>query len=347
MLQYRGHIFDGPMCTCCTGDAKVVKLDPTGTASLRRHFTATLAIRWRSLRPLIKQVLIDQDLLGLSNKGLMMQAATPAVIMGGNKVQSFQRWFDFMLDRMVMIDGGVSLSPFVSNAYRDGVKYANDLLASGMPILPPHASDRVGTIAQLAVVELQGIMQAVSQQATRVVANGVLHNRRPMHIVRDVWRAIDKVGTTRSQTLVEFIVVKAFGEGTLDVFASTGIEQVGLVPEGFARDALRDAKRKRRTTKSKAVRPNQGPGSRISRTQTPSRSTIQRIRRAQTKLEKLGQVYVRTAGDKKVCPTCEGIAEEGPYSINTARSLIPAHPRCRCVFVPANDKRFARDVSHQ
>ena len=45
-------------------------------------------------------------------------------------------------------------------------------------------------------------------------------------------------------------------------------------------------------------------------------------------------VEVQTAGDDKVCPTCEAIAAAGPYSLDEALSLIPAHPACRCEIVP-------------
>lgn len=48
-----------------------------------------------------------------------------------------------------------------------------------------------------------------------------------------------------------------------------------------------------------------------------------------------GDLDVLTAGDDKVCPICDRISHGGPYTINRARSLIPAHPNCRCMFVPA------------
>jgi hypothetical protein len=46
-------------------------------------------------------------------------------------------------------------------------------------------------------------------------------------------------------------------------------------------------------------------------------------------------VNVLTAGDDLVCQICEDISEEGPYSLDEAQGLIPAHPNCRCAFVPA------------
>lgn len=52
-------------------------------------------------------------------------------------------------------------------------------------------------------------------------------------------------------------------------------------------------------------------------------------------------VEVLTAGDKLVCEECEDIAGDGPYEYDEAMQLIPAHPDCRCAWVPADDERFA------
>jgi len=52
-------------------------------------------------------------------------------------------------------------------------------------------------------------------------------------------------------------------------------------------------------------------------------------------------VNVLTAGDDDVCEDCEDIAEEGPYALDAAAGLIPAHPNCRCAFVPFGDRRYA------
>lgn len=64
-------------------------------------------------------------------------------------------------------------------------------------------------------------------------------------------------------------------------------------------------------------------------------SEYRKATRANNKWERSGikMVEVVTAGDMRVCDKCDEIAEFGPYTINRARSLIPAHPNCRCAFV--------------
>jgi len=52
---------------------------------------------------------------------------------------------------------------------------------------------------------------------------------------------------------------------------------------------------------------------------------------------KSGAVGIRTAGDDMVCEACQAIADGGPYDLDEARRLIPAHEDCRCVLIPAGD----------
>jgi hypothetical protein len=49
------------------------------------------------------------------------------------------------------------------------------------------------------------------------------------------------------------------------------------------------------------------------------------------------EVNIQTAGDDRVCDECDGIAAAGPYTLDEADFLIPAHPNCRCSFVPAGE----------
>jgi hypothetical protein len=327
-LNYKGHIFDGAQCACCVGDARKTMVDPTNTGPLRSKFRTTVNIKWRTLRVMVRQIIVDQDLFGLVMHGVPTQALPPSIALGSTKINAFQRWIDTMMERIVLQGDGSFMRPFLFTAYNDGERYAQRL--TNTREVPTVANDRINAIAQLATVELQGVMEAVSQQAVRAVANALLHNLKPMQVVKQVWDVIDKIGITRSEAMIELLTVKAYGEATLDVFAAIGVQKVGLVPESFVKRKLGDARRR-------------GPGSRSSRKVTPSRSTIARIRNVESQIEKLSRVNVRTAGDDDVCVICEAISENGPYTINKARSLIPAHPRCRCVFVPAGDRRFASD----
>lgn len=49
-------------------------------------------------------------------------------------------------------------------------------------------------------------------------------------------------------------------------------------------------------------------------------------------------VNVLTAGDDKVCVVCQGLADDGPYELDEAQNILPAHPNCRCSWIPADEE---------
>lgn len=344
MLKVHGHTFtDSATCKCCVGDKRVVLIDPTNTAKLRAKFRMMMGQRWNQMRELTKQMLNKNDLLALKSNGLMNVNA-PAITHAGSKIDIFQRWFDMALENAVLQKDGSFMRPFLQAAYATGTTFGQvQAKTSKTHILATHRSDALVTLAR---AELQGIIEAVSQQAIRVVANGLLTDAKPMAITRQVLNVIETTGRNRSNAMIELLVVRAHAEASLDIYEAAGIATVGLLPESRAQakvvtDAQAQPKASRKTKDAKFS----GPGSR-SRGAVPSKSTIGRIRAAELNTaRRLGEnVNVRTAGDNDVCPVCEAISEEGPYSINTARGLIPAHPHCRCVFTPADDARFASDT---
>lgn len=350
MLKYHGHVFaDSARCSCHpVGDAKaVVVVDPTNTGKLRAKFRMLMRQRWNQLRELTKTMLNKQDLLALKSGGLL-QVTAPAVIGAGSKIDVFQRWFDLALGTAVLQRDGSFMRPYITEGYAVGQRHAQGLAKT--TLVHPSAGHREAALQSLARVELEGIIEAVSQQAVRAVAQGLLVSSKPMAITRAVLNTIEKVGVQRSNAMIELLVVRAHAEASLDVYEAAGIKAVGLVPEAPAK--LRSARDEKAQSTSKAeakvedAKRYTGPGSKSSRTRLPSRSTISRIRASELRIAKaLGEnVNVRTAGDYNVCPVCEQISEDGPYAINVARALIPAHPFCRCIFVPAEDARFAADT---
>lgn len=171
------------------------------------------------------------------------------------------------------------------------------------------------------VSEIQGVMEAVSQQAVRSINAVLISGSTPREAARLVNDIIDNVGSIRGRAVASVMVVHAHATGTLDTFESLGVKRVGIEPESnkFLRtgDSLtQDAQRRKKR---------------------PTAHQQGLFERRERKLGKLSMVSVETAGDDKVCPICEDIAQEGPYSIDAARGLIPAHPSCRCAFVPSDE----------
>jgi hypothetical protein len=256
---------------------------------------------------------------------------------GATKVQVFQSVVDDALRNTFLGADGSYIRPYIDKAYAKGVKFANrKAKAIGQMFGSDNERERIDTLSSMTYVEMQGIAEAVSQQIVRLAADGILTKKPPNKMLKAMYMRLEKVGVSRIKALADFTVTRVFNEAALDVYENAGFSSVGLIPERKKGQKAIDA-----ATFRDARRRGSGAGSRISRTQVPSRTTVERIRKQQEAVEALGKVNIVTAGDDDVCPTCERLAAAGPYSINAGRSLIPAHPYCRCVFVPAGDRRFA------
>lgn len=120
----------------------------------------------------------------------------------------------------------------------------------------------------------------------------------------EVYRGVNKAFSTirpRALALTHHAVVKAYNKAKLITYKEAGYSKVGIDPEYLPAMFARD-------------------------------------RNYEDDPE---MVNILTAGDGYVCEECEEIAANGPYDIDEADGLIPAHPNCRCAFVPFGDQRFA------
>jgi hypothetical protein len=281
--------------------------DPTGTSSIRAKFRRDLDSRWLQLRRLIVSAFVPQnDILGLRTVPITHNVVSidPGLhrLPGSDRVAAFRNWLDER-QRQLILAGDVG--SYINAAIRLANKRAEALTgvaSSGS------THERVEHMTSAAKSELQGISAAVTQRATRVLAHGLQVKSRPDRIARDIAAAVDAVGRVRSRALVNFVIVKAFNSGSLDAFRQAGISHVGIVPE-----------------KLRAARGPHG------------KHLVRDARRSVN----LSEVEVLTAGDELVCQTCQDISDDGPYDLETAEGLIPAHINCRCAFIPALDLRFA------
>lgn len=326
--------FDRCTCRSFHQDARASRFDPSGSGAIRLSLRTAMVSRLRKMRSILRDQLITNDLLGL-NMGSVSSSMTGSVATAGGatKVKVFQAVVDDALKNTFLGADGSYIRPYVQKAYDRGQAFASkNAKASPTAMTPQDEKERVDTLNSLTYSEMQGIAEAVSQQLVRIAADGILTKKSPAKMLAAMNVRLERTGVSRIKALADFTVTRTFNEATLDTYKLAGVESVGLVPERrkpkkVLGDAIwRDARR------------GTGAGSRISRAVVPSRSTVSRIRKSQARLEAIGAVNVQTAEDDDVCPICEDISENGPYGMDTARSLIPAHPYCRCVFIPVDEE---------
>ncbi len=298
-------------------DKQIQRRDPTGTAGIRSRFLSEMNRRWRALRRLSTIAIAEQDTLGISvvSVGSLQNSSKPEGVgflnaeAGSDKVKAFQSWFDKALGEVILGSDGKWMTKHIVAGYDKGIKDALKRVGEPGSV---DVADRASTLVMLTIAELQGVMEAVSQRAVRALADGILHRLRPLDVVRNVNSEINKIGVVRSNSMVNAMVVRSHSTASLDMFEASKVKRVGVLPEFvpgsgtvMKDEMLTDAKKSRK-------------------------------RRSKPR----GMIEILTAGDDLVCEECEDLAR-GTYEIGEARGLIPAHPNCRCAFVPADDDRFA------
>lgn len=316
---------------CCVADARTPIADPTGTLRVRKRYRTLLDVRWRKLGTQVRDAIVAQDMLGLGpSKANALQLAMSMLTPDG-RARAFQQWLDNALLRIVVENDAAYLDGMVETAYRIALKRAQRMTHA---VVPNDMGNVIAALQQLTLMELQGIAEAVSQNLVRIAAQAHLDGLTPGLVMRQMQTAIAQIGINRSRSMVEVMAVKTHSQATLDTFEAAGVKRVGLLPEAVRPKMLRtmDARVPKRPVEPAPAREGQ------------SKSTVARIRREEARVEKKFaglEVEVLTAGDDLVCPECEEISAEGPYTIDEARSLIPAHPNCRCAFVPEGSPLFS------
>jgi hypothetical protein len=301
--------------------------DPTRSLGLRRHGRALVTRRVYNLHQGLRQVFDQQDLAGLRKRD-------PGQVL-------FVNWAESASHRLARSEGtlqqliGQTLtyprdwpSDLIERSVRHGIALVETELRTSLGYIDPREVSRLH--ASAASSEVRGIAGETERRLLRFVVRALEIKTTPQALVREMRLVLEKITKLRLNIMVNTSVVRAVNGGKLLAYESEGISQVGIDPEWLPTRHVHDADTlhdvRSRKAKKKATR---------------ARNRQKRKRKPRDEFEPLSLVEVLTAGDDKVCEDCQDISEGGPYLIEEARDKIPAHPNCRCAFVPWGDARFA------
>jgi hypothetical protein len=316
--------------------------DPTRSAGIRRQGRAMVARRVHYLHQSLRYSIQEEDVAGLRRSN---EIATRT---------AFINWFESVSHKLAraedMIQNTLDTSLMMQDWTRDliersivhGIAQVEQELQASLGSLDAGEVSRLH--AHAALTEVRGIAGETQRRLLRHVVHALDTKQSPEALMREVRKVLEKVTKLRLNLLINTHVVRAVNAGKLFGYEALGIRQVGISPEWLphVHPVLHDAKRKSRKAKPKK--------SRAKRVKSIEEKILEAAlgERNAAILEQVAEaveeevlVNVLTAGDDKVCEECSDIAAEGPYDIDKAKDLIPAHPNCRCAFVPWSDKRFA------
>ena len=217
--------------------SREARFDPTQTTGLRRQFLADVRRRFRRLNALIWKEIIDED--GFGFKTQQQRFAFPR---SDQKVEAFMDWLREQQDREILgVTKGRQLGgrerwsdTYIESAYQAGLARSTGALdAAGLDPEPidtaffkPIHADRSALAFTRTFSELEGITEAMDQQISRTLAQGLAEGRGPKKIAQDLQDRVNKIGKTRAEKLARTEVIRAHAEASLNTFADAGLDEV-------------------------------------------------------------------------------------------------------------------------
>lgn len=237
----------------------LARSDPTRTVTLQRRFEGEVGRRFRDLKGAIREALVERDVLGLQaprpvamrDKNLVPPARAFDFPRSSDKIAAFMEWLDEAQAAEVLdVRQGVPVGraaeqawtkTYISAAYAKGVQHAarkmrgegadvSDRWVDAALSRGTHA-DRAGIAYTRAFQELRGITEAMDQQISRELAQGLAEGLNPRDIARRINDRVDRVGITRARMLARTEVINAHAEASLNAYEEAGAEGVDVEAE--------------------------------------------------------------------------------------------------------------------
>lgn len=245
--------------------------DPTRTIVLRNAFATDMRKRFRELSRVINTTVNKNDAFGL--RTFQMTPAQPGAFAfpkSSDKIESFNIWLQNQIDRGILevgtVEGAVGVekswtNKYILDSYRRGVLRARyELQRAGFDVpsieatggidislSTPFHLDRLELLYTRTFNELKGITDAMDQQISRVLAQGIADGDNPKLLARKLTSTINgtkagELGLT--DTLGRFIpaerraviiarteVIRAHHQATIQEYRNWGVEGVVIKVE--------------------------------------------------------------------------------------------------------------------
>ncbi len=306
------------------GSLQVMRaVDPTRTLTLRNRFEREMRKRFRELRGLIWDAIINQDVFGLQDGSItaMVQRRQFDFPRSQDKVSSFMNWLRREQDRGILQIApgeqfGTSIDSawtnmYIEDSYKRGVMRARYEMSKAGYKVPtmdetggimasmstPFHMDRVGVLYTRTFSGLKGITEAMDMQISQVLGQGLVDGDGPRLLARKLNAVISGGGA-------ELGITDSLGR---------------FIPA---------ERRARMLARTEIIRAHH-------------QATIQEYQNWAVEGVRV-QAEWSTSGFN-VCPDCQDL-EGQTFPLEEIRDMIPLHPSCRCMALPAKLEDEIRSV---
>jgi len=235
-----------------------LKIDPSRTKTIRDAYQRILRVKFGKLKRAITKLILQENAFGLGprvtfNELQLVENTRFAFESDPRKLQLFQEWLAEEYSKDIL-PGSIEnandayWTKYVNEAYEKGQGRAFD--GVNKPALTdanflggakgeflrqslggPVAIDRVKSLAARNFTELKGVTEAISQQLSRHLVEGMAQGLGPREIASRMNKTIDTITKNRALVIARTETVRAHAEGQLDAIENLGVEKVRVAVE--------------------------------------------------------------------------------------------------------------------
>jgi hypothetical protein len=197
--------------------------DPTETGRQRSAFRAVARQRVARFLALLKQTLVDQDMMGAYSPEPTIHPLAPEVSDLATRLKVLTNYVN-QLAYNVIVEEGRWLRPVMDRAFVSGMQYGTRWA--------PMTYERVEpAYYQFARNELEGIADALVQQVSRVLHQSLMRDELPREAVARVRAIALRIEEQRLYALGHMLIVHQHNLGRIAQIKAAGSLRVGIVAE--------------------------------------------------------------------------------------------------------------------
>ena len=205
---------------CCN-----VSDDPTRTLTLRNKAVSEINRRFKQLNRLIVESVKENKVFVDNAQALRKEEFI--FLRDADKLKKFDAWLQGVIAEIILSgsvqkdDSNINwLLAYIDTAYRKGIKKSTSVMQQrlgknvipdlpNLVNLPPHAR-AMELIFTRDFDQLKGITEAMSQQISYVISEGILQGENPNDMAKRITDRVEKIGITRAKLLARTEVINAF-----------------------------------------------------------------------------------------------------------------------------------------
>lgn len=228
--------------------------DPTRTTTLRRSFEREMTYRFGKLAKEVNLLITGEDAFGLTNNSRLTANYRWQFMSSPQQIQAFKLWLAQQIDNKVFSSAQATgqdwMEEYVKQGFTKGQERSfNDVRKPAMwrkrmdfyngtreefmrsSFMRPVAIEKVKILAGRVFSELEGITEAMSQQITRALIDGLTQGMSPRQITSLITDKVHAIGKERAKALARTEIIRAHAEGQLHSLEELGVEEVGVAVE--------------------------------------------------------------------------------------------------------------------